>query len=198
MTEQTTNDGQKTVVAFIAGLLVGALLVWVFSDTPAEAPTETDDAAATEQDQTGDAENADDTETTSDEPTDATPDQTETPADESAPEAEPAAELPTGDASASVADTAPSRVVALESATYPTDNGWIAVRTYNDGEFTNILGAARYSREQGLIPEEIQLLTPTIAGQEYAIVFFTEDGDREFNLRNDTPIETPLITFTAE
>ena len=40
MSEKEVNDSQKTVVAFIAGLLVGGLLVWVFSDTPAQAPSE--------------------------------------------------------------------------------------------------------------------------------------------------------------
>ena len=45
MTEETTQtDGQKTVVAFVAGLLVGGLLVWIFNDTPAEAPVTGTDA----------------------------------------------------------------------------------------------------------------------------------------------------------
>jgi hypothetical protein len=188
MTDQTTNDGQKTVVAFIAGLLVGGLLVWIFNDTPAEAPTTID----TEQ-----------TEETSEETTTETESEVaagEAASDDTAtePAPEPVAELPSGDGSATVTDTAAGSVVALESATFPTDNGWIAIRTYVDGEFTNILGAARYSREQGLVPESIPLLTPTIAGREYAIVFFTEDGDRQFNPRTDLPIETPLVTFTAQ
>ena len=191
MTDQTTNDGQKTVVAFIAGLLVGGLLVWIFNDTPAEAPVTTDEPTQTEDADTADA---DSTEST-DDVSEVTNDPGDTPAE---PAPEPVADLPSGDGSATVSDTSAGMVVPLDSATYPTDNGWIAVRTYENGEVTNILGAARYSREQGLVPEQISLLTPTIAGREYAIVFFTENGDRQFDLRTDTPIETPLVTFTAQ
>jgi len=191
MTDQTTNDGQKTVVAFIAGLLVGGLLVWIFNDTPAEAPVTTDEPTQTEDADTADT---DSTEST-DDVSEVTNDPGDTPAE---PAPEPVADLPSGDGSATVSDTSAGMVVPLDSATYPTDNGWIAVRTYENGEVTNILGAARYSREQGLVPEQISLLTPTIAGREYAIVFFTENGDRQFDLRTDTPIETPLVTFTAQ
>ncbi|HMA77538.1 MAG TPA: hypothetical protein VKP88_00160 [Candidatus Paceibacterota bacterium] len=191
MTDQTTNDGQKTVVAFIAGLLVGGLLVWIFNDTPAEAPVTTDEPTQTEDADTADA---DSTEST-DDVSEVTNDPGDTPAE---PAPEPVADLPSGDGSATVSDTSAGMEVPLDSATYPTDNGWIAVRTYENGEVTNILGAARYSREQGLVPEQISLLTPTIAGREYAIVFFTENGDRQFDLRTDTPIETPLVTFTAQ
>src|SRR6056297_1826273 len=180
MTDQTTNDGQKTVVAFIAGLLVGGLLVWIFNDTPAEAPVTTDEPTQTEDADTADA---DSTEST-DDVSEVTNDPGDTPAE---PAPEPVADLPSGDGSATVSDTSAGMEVPLDSATYPTDNGWIAVRTYENGEVTNILGAARYSREQGLVPEQISLLTPTIAGREYAIVFFTENGDRQFDLRTDTP-----------
>ena len=34
MDESNKQEGQKTVVSFIAGLLIGGLLVWVFSDAP--------------------------------------------------------------------------------------------------------------------------------------------------------------------
>ena len=187
MTEQTSQDGQKTVVAFVAGLLVGGLLVWIFNDAPAVAPTadtESDTAAETgeqnndEQAAEGDADNTAEAGSDSD--------------------AEQIAELPTGDGSAQVSITTAGTVVPLASATFPTDEGWVGVRTMVNGEVANILGAARYSKEQGLVPEEIQLLTPTIAGREYAIVYFTEDGDRQFNPRLDTQIDGPVTTFTAQ
>lgn len=191
MTDETMQDGQKTVVAFIAGLLVGGLLVWVFSETPAAAPTgdttvqleETETSAET--DANADS-NSDDT-TAPDTSTDAEAEMTTD-----------APELPTGEGSAEVGTNTAGNVVALESATFPTDEGWVAVRSYRDGQLGNILGAARYSREQGLIPEEVNLLAPTIAGQEYAIVFFTENGDRQFNLSTDSQIDTEITTFTAQ
>ena len=34
MSEAEKQESQKTVVAFITGLLIGGLLVWVFSATP--------------------------------------------------------------------------------------------------------------------------------------------------------------------
>ena len=184
MTEQTSQDGQKTVVAFVAGLLVGGFLVWIFNDTPVEAPaTDTSDESALEADASSeDANNDEADEATTDEPA----------------TQEPVAELPTGDGAATVTTTAAGSVVPLASATFPHDEGWVGVRTYVDGEVTNILGAARYSKEQGLIPEEIQLLTPTLAGSEYAIVYFSENGDRQFNPRTDMQITGPVTTFTAE
>jgi hypothetical protein len=183
MTDQTAQDGQKTVVAFVTGLLVGGILVWIFNDTPAEAPVEvvvnpTEEVALTEE---GGEESTDSASTETNEP-----------------EPAPAPALPTGEGDAAVGSTAAGRVVPLDGATFPTDEGWIGVRTYVDGQVTNILGAARYSNAQGLVPTEIELLTPTIPGREYAIVFFTENGDLEFNPAVDAPIDTPLNTFVAQ
>jgi len=183
MTEQTSQEGQKTVTAFVAGLLVGGLLVWIFSDTSSTAPNtpenEVTEVTLTEEESV--AENDAPEATT-----------------EAETEASTAPELPTGDSAAVVASTEAGLVVPLASATFPTDEGWIGVRSYVDGEVTNILGAARYSKEQGLIPESIPLLTPTIAGRQYAIVFFTEDGDRQFNPRLDLQVGEPATIFTAE
>lgn len=186
MTEQTSQDGQKTIVAFVAGLLVGGLLVWIFNDTPAQAPVSDEGATVAEE---TDAEMTDGEELPAEEGV-------ETPAESTT--EEPAAELPTGDGSATVSMTDAGTVVPLASATFPTDEGWVGVRTYVNGDVTNILGAARYSKAQGLVPEEIQLLTPTIAGREYAIVYFTEDGDRQFDPRSDMQIDGPVTTFTAQ
>ncbi len=40
MSEAEKQEGQKTVVAFITGLLIGGLLVWVFSSSPENQPAE--------------------------------------------------------------------------------------------------------------------------------------------------------------
>ena len=40
MSEQETQESSKTVVSFTVGLIVGGLLVWVFSGSPEQAPTE--------------------------------------------------------------------------------------------------------------------------------------------------------------
>jgi hypothetical protein len=41
MAEETQQEGQKTLVAFIVGLLIGGLLVWAFSGPSANAPDTT-------------------------------------------------------------------------------------------------------------------------------------------------------------
>lgn len=185
MSEHEVKDSQKTVVAFIAGLLVGGLLVWIFSDTPAQAPT---DVADTET-----ADESADMDNTNDEDED-----TDTDNNDSEPNEEPAPTMEVGEASVSLGDVTAGSVVVLESATFPTDAGWIAVRTYRDGQLGNILGASEYNRADGLTPDAIRLLAPTVAGREYAVVFFSQDGNPAFNLEGDVQLDTELTTFTAQ
>lgn len=187
MSEQEKQESQKTVVAFIAGLLIGGLLVWVFSGNPEEHKDMDMDADNTSE--MSEDMDADDTEADSDDASASTNDTAETSA---------VAELPVGDGAASVMDQAAGLEVSLSGATFPSDEGWIAVRNYNDGQFGNVLGAARYSKEQGLVPEMVTLLAPTVAGNTYAIVFYSENGDRMFNLAEDVQVTGAVETFTAK
>lgn len=188
MTEEV-NESQKTVVSFIAGLIVGALLLWMFGGTAKD-----DMATVGSEVEEDAAEMVDDMEDAADEVEDMT--------DDTAGEVrEEVANLEVGDAQVSFAP--PSRDghldhLHLEGVTFPTDAGWIAVRSYNDGAYGNVLGASRYSKEQGLIPEDIELLTPMTAGGTYAIVFFSENGDRQFNMRSDMQLDVAPTTFTVE
>ncbi len=180
MSDQEKQEGQKTVVSFVSGLLIGGLLVWAFSGEPREdAPADTgaEDNAATEA--------APATEGGEDAATEDTKG------------GDTAAVMNVGEGALNVEDQAAGARVQLASATFPTDNGWVAVRTYTDGQMGSILGAARYSKEQGLVPTEVVLLAPTVAGREYAVVFFSEDGNREFNLDGDAQLEVGMTTFTA-
>ncbi len=181
MSEQEKQESQKTVVSFIAGLLIGGLLVWVFGGSPEEAAAPETQETATE------------TEVVEDAPTEESQSATEQSATE-----EEGSELTVGDGSVSVADQPAGNTVALDGATFPTEDGWIAVRSYMNGQLGNILGAMLYSKSQGLVPNEIVLLAPTTPGREYAIVFFSEDGDREFNLANDVQIGDIAGTFVAQ
>ncbi len=183
MSEQEKQEGQKTVVSFVSGLLVGGLLVWAFSGSPKEdAPV--------------DAMNEDGEEVVAGDEIElngqnATPD-AETPDTPSTPD------MVVGEGSLTVANQAAGSSVTLTTATFPTEEGWVAVRIYNDGQMGSILGAARYSKEQGLVPTTVQLLAPTVAGREYAVVFFSEDGNRDFNLDGDAQLDTGMTTFTAQ
>lgn len=185
MAEETTQDkqdGQKTLVSFIVGLLIGGMLVWAFSGPSADAPAVSDNAS---DDTTMSDDNSDTaTKVVSDGGEEVT---TKTPT------------ITVGEGAVNVKDQAAGNVVALDSATYPVSEGWVGVRQYNNGELGRYInGVVRFSESQGLVPEEIVLQSPTVAGQEYAIVIFAEDGDFDFSLAGDVQIDKVFGTFKAE
>lgn len=198
MSETEKQEGQKTVVAFIAGLLIGGLLVWVFSSSEEPVnPALTDDSGDTEI-----VEGSSDTSTPStndDSDAEATPPTSFEPGT-------PPVEIPVGEGSISVSDQPAGNVVVLDEATFPNPDGWVAVRDYTDGNVGGILGAARFSASQGLLPTEVEIQRPigTEAGRTYAVVFFTEDGGLDTNGRlyfdpaGDQQIEGVMTTFTAQ
>ena len=61
-----------------------------------------------------------------------------------------------------------------------------------------LLGVVRFSEAQGLVPNQIVLQRSTTAGNEYAVVVFKENGDREFNLAEDAQVGEVYATFTAK
>lgn len=175
------QESQKTLVAFVVGLLIGGMLVWAFSGPDANAPHDhdhdEDTHAAEEMDSDDDSDEM---------------------MDDSDEDSEEAPTLQVGDGSVSVADQAAGRNVALESAVYPVSEGWIGVREYNNDQLGFILGVVRFSESQGLIPDEIVLQRSTTAGNRYAIVIFTEDGDFDFSLAGDVQIDQIFDTFVAQ
>ncbi len=177
MSEPVKEDNQKTVVSFIVGLLIGGLLVWSFSGNVAEKPLDKTVEDSKEQTKTE--------ETTTENKTE----ETKTPA---------VTTLAVGDATVSLGEQKAGLNVNLGNTTFPTKEGWIGVREYNDGKLIGLLGVARFSAEQGLIPKTIILQQPTIAGKTYAIVFYTESGDRKFNLADDVQVDKEFATFTAK
>jgi hypothetical protein len=187
---QSNTEAQKTVIAFIAGLVIGGLLVFIFGGTSSSAPSlDTDNdtnVASEDMDASDDA----DMDTSGD---------TSAPSETTNPDAgKPSNTLETGDAAVRVSDQRAGSSVTLGSVTFPTDEGWIGVRDYANDEIGNILGVARYSKSAGLTPKSIDLVRPTIAGHEYAIVFFKSNGDRTFSSTVDTQIGGAVDTFKAE
>ena len=180
MSEQEKQESQKTVVAFIAGLLIGGLLVWVFGGAPETTPADLD----VEVDETTEVDTSDEADTG-----DKTPAEAAT---------VPVPELPVGNGAVEVKNQVAGSEVSLTGATFPSDEGWVGVRDYVDGQLAGLLGVVRYSKEQGLVPESIVLQRPTVAGNTYAVVFYSESGDRVFNLADDVQVGGAVETFTAQ
>lgn len=186
MSEVQKEENKKTIVSFVVGLLIGGILVWAFTGSEnVEAPAVQDQDDA-EIDSSEEDEDVNDEEGAS-EPSDvnSSNDQTNN-------------LLPVGEGSVVVEDQSASTRIALASASYPVSEGWIGVRDYTNGNLGGILGVVRFSESQGLVPKDIILQRATRSGNEYAVVIFTEDGDRIFNSATDAQLPTIFATFKAQ
>lgn len=179
---EETQDTQKTLVAFVVGLLIGGMLVWAFSGPSASAPNDVMEDETKKEEMTVSENNSD----------------TESESEVDGEEVVKLPELPIGNGAVVVNDQPASKTVALDSATYPISEGWIGVREYNNDQLGYILGVVRFSESQGLVPSAIPLQRSTSAGNNYAIVIFSEDGDREFNLASDVQIDKIFDTYVAQ
>lgn len=180
MADEKQQDGQKTIVAFVVGLLIGGMLVWAFSGSNTEAPQKNVDDTDTEEVMVDDESDSEMEVSTEDSDTFEVP------------------TLSVGEGEVIVNNQPAGTSVALESATYPVSEGWIGVQDFNNEQLGFILGVVRFSESQGLVPDEIVLQRATTPGNNYAIVIFTEDGDFNFNLAGDVRIDTIYDTFTAQ
>lgn len=168
MADVETQDSQKTLVAFVVGLLIGGMLVWAFS---------------------GPSDGAKKNEMKSDEKSDVVENEGDVTLGEKM-------EMKVGDADVKIGDQSAGMTVKVDSATYPVEEGWIAVRDYQGDVEGNVLGAARFSKADGLVPSDIELLRPTVAGQKYAVSLYEETGDN--NWGNDKKLEGIFGTFMAK
>lgn len=166
--EAEQQQGQKTVVAFISGLLIGGLLMWVFGAEP-----KTDGAANVKKDaDTADVVATDDV------------DGADVSDGADAPDA-PVVSM--GDGSISIKNKAVGKTVALGDVTYPADSGWIAVHRMDGENLAGVIGAARFAVKEGLTPKMVELFNATLeAGSSYAVVFHKTDGDRTYSSKTDT------------
>ena len=172
------QEGQKTIVSFIVGLLIGGLLVWAFSGGDAKAPTKSVEEKTTEESST----KTDETKSTATEEITTAPTPT----------------LSVGEGKINIGSQAAGTSISLSDVTYPVSEGWIGVREYQNGQLGGLLGVSRFSATQGLVPNGIALQRATTAGKEYAVVIYTESGDRKFSLADDKQIDTIFATFTAQ
>lgn len=169
MDDNKKQESKKTVVAFVAGLLIGGLLVWTFAASPENS----------ELDKVSDDNKTD---TALEKKVDATPigktDSTKT-----------TKEPVQGNFTFTVLDQLKGMTVLLgDNVQYPTKEGWIAVQDDMNGKLGNVLGASRYNTEVGLTPDSVELLRSMEAGKTYHVVYYTESGDRIFNRKDDVPL----------
>lgn len=143
----TNQDYQKSIVAFVAGLLIGGLLVWVFSNPEAaeqkKVPASDQAAAVVETASTTSTNTA----------------------------------MAVGSGKVTVTGAGAGDAVGIDVAEYPAEEGWVAVRDYTDGVFGNVLGATRYSKAEGRVPTQVKLMRATEAGKTYAVVFYSADTE---------------------
>lgn len=171
--DDRTQESKKTVVAFVVGLLIGGLLVWIFagsteSSTSEDASTRKDDTAEEKIDGKKESEKKTNTGTTTGTSTTGTK---------------------PGTGSFTVASQPAGMKVSLGDVQYPSEEGWVVVHDDVGGEFGWALGAARYHTGVGLLPKEVELLRATEKGKTYRVVFYTENGDRMFDLKEDVPMK---------
>lgn len=176
MTDVETQASQRTVVAFISGLLIGGLLVWIFSPAPKDMEPsqneETPNAEMTEEDTAG-------------------------PSDDDSASSDTGASTATNGRALSVADQEAGSSVTLERVAYPEENGWVVVREYANGTAGNVLGAARYDVALGLQPGTVNLVRPTVPGGTYEALFYTNEGALSFDLGEDMPVVGISARFSA-
>ncbi len=84
----------------------------------------------------------------------------------------------------SVTTQSAGREVVVDSVTVPPPGVWVAVKDVRGQDLGNTLGAARAfgPRSSFTIP----LLRSTVAGQQYAVVLYRDDGDGKFSLEHDS------------
>ena len=84
----------------------------------------------------------------------------------------------------SVQDQVAGETVDIASVKVSLD-GWLAVREVVGGQMGNILGAVRLST--GSYQDvTVDLLRPTISENEYSVVIYRDNGDKEFDQNFDS------------
>lgn len=187
MSEQImmTEENKKTVVAFIAGLIVGGLLVFIFAEPGASKVEKATEGTSAKNESSESSIKDDDKK----EENDTAPKAVDVVA---------TASVVTGEGSIEVEDQAAGQVVKIKDVTFPADAGWIGVRDFDNGQLGGLLGVARWNDAEGLKPSEVSLLRATVAGRTYAVVFYADNGDKRFDLAVDAQIGNTASDFVAK
>ena len=163
------NEFTKVALSFAAGVVVGALGIWLAT---LNAPIAGVESVGVEGETTQ-------------------PGITTAPTEEvplyatSSPNGTELVETATPDASVAVVTQPSGELVRITRVQLP-DAGWVVVHETQQGFVGNALGAAR--RDAGVHEGfSVPLLRATTPGTQYWIVLYRDNGDREFSLRDDFP-----------
>lgn len=156
----------KTIVNFIGGFLIGLVVVWLWQTYAAQSPrdVESQNSAPNGLVAEDSTENISGEDAIANESVETTPESTRI----------------------SVNDQPAGERVTVASVTLERD-GWVVVHEENNGFIGNALGAARLdagTHANIFIPT----LRTTLANGRYWIVLYSDNGDRQFNLRDDFPL----------
>lgn len=174
------NGQKKEVLRTIILLLVGFMLGFATHAYVAVTETADDEVADTTINKpTGEDEEENEASTTSDNPTMSNNDMTEVNHTFNA--------IPNNTAtdnfSISVTDQSAGDMVYVSQMDLGAP-AWVAIRENNDGELGNILGAGWYP--EGKSTGTVELLRGTESGAVYYVVLYTDNGDKQFDYRQDT------------
>ena len=86
-----------------------------------------------------------------------------------------------------VIDTQTPGITVLVEHVELNTAGWVVVHEIDSGHVLNALGAQRLDsgNHEGVV---IELLRATDPGREYAIVLYSDNGNKEFEVRGDLPM----------
>lgn len=168
--EEGVGSHQKLAIAFIAGLLLGALSVWVyFGQTNMEETLESEEGEEMMIEE-GEEETAS---------VSTAGEQVGTLEVETRPQ-------PTASEADIVVSNQPSgNSVMISELLMPQGGGWVVVHEHEGGALKNALGAKYF--EEGSWSGTVSLLRNTVVGQTYFVVIYEDDGDRRFSMVNDRP-----------
>ena len=96
------------------------------------------------------------------------------------------AENKTENAQLSVKDQMPGSKVIVEHVEIH-ESGWVVVHEIEGGHVLNALGATRMNT--GIHKDiVVDLLRNTVPGGSYAVILYSDNGNKEFEIRGDLPI----------
>jgi hypothetical protein len=98
------------------------------------------------------------------------------------------------DAAVLVSDQAAGNTVTVASVE-TSESTWVAIREGVNGGMGNILGASRIDAgaSNNIV---VDLLRPTMAGNDYYVVLFNDNGDRMFDHKIDMPLSSDGVIIT--